>query len=94
MYVSLNDFAAGQGIFVRYSTDNGLTWTNQRQVTTTFFRDVQITGDLATGAVYIAAMDEMGGGLTTRANRFYKSTDGGNTWALTYTGPTFPGPGP
>ena len=93
MYVSWNDFAAGQGIFVRYSTDNGLTWTNQRQVTTTFIRNVQITGDLATGAVYIAGMDEMGGGLTNRANKIYRSTDGGNTWTNTYTGPTFPGPG-
>ncbi len=93
MYTSWNDFARGQGIFVRYSTDNGLTWTNERQVTTTFFRNVQITGDLATGAVYIAAMDEMGGGLGNRANRFYKSTDGGNSWALTYIGPTFAGPG-
>src|SRR6266540_3807579 len=94
MYVSWNDFNIGGGaIFVRYSTDNGLTWTNARQVTTTFYRNVQITGDLATGAVYIAAMDEMGGGLGNRANRMYRSTDGGNTWALTYTGPTFAGPG-
>ena len=93
MYISWNDFGRSAGIFVRYSTDNGATWTNERQVTTTFFRNVQITGDLSTGAVYIAAMDEMGGGLTNRANRFYRSTDGGNTWALTYTGPTFPGPG-
>src|SRR6266545_2113923 len=94
MYVSWNDFnVAGGAIFVRYSTDNGLTWTNARQVTTTFYRNVQITGELATGAVYIAAMDEMGGGLGNRANRMYRSTDGGNTWALTYTGPTFAGPG-
>jgi hypothetical protein len=93
MYVSWNDFARGQGIFVRYSTDNGLTWTNERQITATFFRNVQITGDLATGDVYIAAMDEMGGGLTNRANRIYRSTDGGNTWSNTYVGPTFPGPG-
>ena len=63
MYVSWNDFNVGGGaIFVRYSTDNGLTWPNSRQVTTGFFRNVQITGDLATGAVYIGAMDEMGGG--------------------------------
>src|SRR4030095_9592052 len=34
MYVSWNDFGRGQGIFVRYSTDNGATWTNERQVTT------------------------------------------------------------
>ena len=94
MYVSWNDFNRGGGaLFVRYSTDNGATWTNERQVTTTFFRDVQITGDLATGDVYIASMNEMGGGLTNRANKMYRSTDGGNTWTNTYTGPTFPGPG-
>jgi hypothetical protein len=93
MYTSWNDFARGQGIFVRYSTDNGVSWTNERQVTATFYRNVQITGDLATGAVYIAAMDEMGGGLGNRANRLYRSTDGGNTWTNTYIGPTFAGPG-
>src|SRR5205807_681090 len=32
MYVSWNDFARGQGGFVRFSTDNGLTWTNERQI--------------------------------------------------------------
>src|SRR5712691_9251967 len=94
MYVSWNDFNRGGGaLFVRFSTDNGATWTNERQVTTTFFRDVQITGDLATGDVYIASMNEMGGGLTNRANKMYRSTDGGNSWTNTYTGPTFAGPG-
>ena len=38
-------------------------------------------------------MDEMGGGLGNRANRIYRSTDGGNTWTNTYIGPTFAGPG-
>ena len=62
MYVSWNDFnVAGGAIFNRFSTDNGATWSAGVQVTTTFIRDVQITGDLATGAVYIAGMDEMGG---------------------------------
>src|SRR5438270_6006927 len=94
MYVSWNDFTRGQNIFLRYSTDNGLTWTNERQITATFVRNVQISGDKVTGAVYIAGMDEGGGGCgTTRANRLYRSTDGGNTWTNTYTGPTFNGPG-
>src|SRR6185436_4931895 len=44
MYISWNDFARGSAIFVRYSTDNGVTWTNERQVTTVFYRNVQITG--------------------------------------------------
>jgi hypothetical protein len=96
MYISWNDFNVGGGaLFVRYSTDNGLTWTNARQITsgTPFIRNVQITGDLATGAVYIAGMEEGGGGLTNRSNRIYRSTDGGNSWTNTYIGPTFPGPG-
>src|SRR5437870_10780794 len=97
MYVSWNDFNVGGGaLFVRYSTDNGLTWTNARQITsgTPFIRDVQITGDLATGDVYIAGMNEGGGGFPhNNSNLIFRSTDGGNTWSNTYTGPTFPGPG-
>jgi hypothetical protein len=94
MYISWNNFNVGGGaLFVRFSTDNGATWTNERQLSTTFFRDVQITGDLVTGDVYVAAMDEMGGGLGNRANRIYRSTDGGNAWTNTYIGTSFPGPG-
>ena len=95
MYVSWNDFARGANIFVRYSTDNGTSWTNERQITNggPFIRNVQITGDLITGDVYIAGMDEGGGGLTTRSNLFFRSTDGGNTWTNTYTGPSYNGPG-
>ena len=69
------------------------TWSAPVNVTATFIRNVQITGDQANGDVYIAGMDEMGGGLTNRANKIYRSTDGGDTWTNTYTGPTFPGPG-
>ena len=94
MYVSWNDNFISGVIFVSYSTDNGLTWTNPQQIpSSNSIRNVQITGDLVTGDVYIAGMDDMGGALTNRANKFYRSTDGGNTWALTYTGPTFPAPG-
>ncbi|HVI76804.1 MAG TPA: sialidase family protein, partial [Candidatus Acidoferrum sp.] len=94
MYISWNDFNVGGGALrVTYSSDNGLTWHAPIAVTSTFIRDVQITGDKITGDVYIAGMDEMGGGLTNRANKIYRSTDGGNTWTNTYTGPTFPGPG-
>ena len=53
---------------------------------------MQITGDIS-GNVYLAGMNEMGGGLRNRANKIYRSTDGGNTWTNPYTGPTFPGPG-
>jgi hypothetical protein len=96
MYVSWNDFNRGEGIFVRYSTDNGATWTNERQITTgsPFIRNVQITGDAATGDVYIAGMDEGGGGFPHNdTNLLYRSTDGGNTWTNTYTGTPFQGPG-
>src|SRR5882724_10006955 len=99
MYISWNDFNVGGGaLFVRISTDNGLTWTNSRQVTTSFIRDVQITGDKVTGDVYIAGMDEnSGNGCTSgcgtnRNNKIFRSTDGGNTWTNTYTGPSFIGP--
>jgi len=97
MYTSWNDFNVGGGaLFVRYSTDNGITWTNARQITsgTPFIRNVQITGDLATGDVYIAGMNEGGGGFPHNdSNLIFRSTDGGNTWSNTYTGPSFPGPG-
>src|SRR5437667_1926952 len=99
MYISWNDFNVGGGaLFVRYSTDNGLTWGNERQITTSFIRNVQLTGDLVTGDVYIAGMDENSGNGctsgcgTTRNNKIYRSTDGGNTWTNTYTGPSFVGP--
>ena len=96
MYVSWNDFGRNAALFVLYSTDNGLTWTNERQIAsgTPFVRNVQIIGDSVTGDVYIAGMDEGGGGFPhTNANLIFRSTDGGDTWTNTYTGPTFPGPG-
>ena len=53
MYVSWNDFAVGGGALqATFSTDNGATWTPAINVsnTSTFIRDVQITGDCrATG---------------------------------------------
>src|SRR6266487_2856082 len=87
MYVSWNDFAVGGGaLFVRVSTDNGVTWT-PHQLTSSFTRDVQITGDPVTGDVYVAGMNEGGGGLTgPRSNLIFRSTDGGNNWTNTYTG--------
>jgi hypothetical protein len=94
MYVSFNDFNRGGGaLFVRFSTDNGATWNNERQITTGFFRDVQITGDSSNGTLFLAAMNEGGGGLNNRINLIYRSTDGGATWTNTYTGPAFPAPG-
>src|SRR6266513_4207164 len=55
MYVSWNDFNVGGGaLFVTYSSDNGTTWHAPISITSTFIRDVQITGDKVTGDVYIA----------------------------------------
>src|ERR1043166_3346364 len=98
MYVSWNDFNTGNAnIFVTFSSDNGATWHSPVMVSTqaTFIRNVQITGDVAGGgAVYIAGMDEGGGGFPHNdTNLIFKSTDGGATWSNTYTGPAFPGPG-
>jgi hypothetical protein len=93
MYVSWNQYGLGGGLFASYSTDNGFTWTQAQQISTDFIGNVQITGDLVTGDVYIAAMDEGGGALTNRSNYIYRSTDGGNSWINTYTGPPFRAPG-
>jgi hypothetical protein len=98
MYVSWNNFAVGSGaLSATFSTDNGATWHAPVTVsgTSTFIRDVQITGDLSgNGTMYIAGMDEGGGGFPhNNVNHIYKSTDGGNTWVNTYTGPSFAGPG-
>ena len=46
------------------------------------------------GTLYIAGMDEGGGGFPHNdTNLIFKSTDGGATWSNTYTGTPFPGPG-
>jgi hypothetical protein len=97
MYVSWNDFNIGGALVVTFSSDNGATWHSPVTVsnTGTFRRDVQITGDMAGGgAVYIAGMDEGGGGFPHNdVNHIFKSTDGGLTWSHPYTGDPFPGPG-
>ena len=45
------------------------------------------------GTVFIAAMNEGGGGLGSRTNTIYRSTNGGTTWTSSNTGASFPGPG-
>src|SRR5438552_1437451 len=95
MYVSWNNFSDGGSLRVRFSTDNGGTWAERQLAPASpFTRDVQITGDLATGTLYVAGMNEgVNGGLTNRFNKIYRSTDGGNTWTNTFNGSQFPGPG-
>jgi hypothetical protein len=97
MYVSWNNFAVGGGALqASFSTDNGNTWTLRTVSNTgTFIRNTQITGDMSgNGTIYIAGMDEGGGGFPhNNVNHVYRSTDGGNTWTHTHTGAAFPGPG-
>src|SRR5439155_26156689 len=98
LYVSWNNFSVGSGaLSVTFSSDNGATWHSPVIVsnTSTFIRDVQITGDMSgNGTIYIAGMDEGGGGFPHNdTNYIFKSTDGGNTWANTYTGSPFAVPG-
>jgi hypothetical protein len=98
MYVSWNDFNVGAGALVEsFSTDNGNTWSSAVTVVNsgTFVRNTQITGDMSgNGTLYIAGMDEGGGGFPHNdTNLIFKSTDGGASWSNTYTGTPFPGPG-
>src|SRR6184192_685743 len=98
MYVSWNNFSVGSGALqVTFSSDNGVTWHAPVNVsnTGTFIRDVQITGDQSgNGTIYIAGMDEGGGGFPHNdTNKIFRSTDGGNTWTNTFTGTPFAGPG-
>src|SRR5881397_2910600 len=84
MYISWNDFNfPNADIFVSRSTDNGITWSSQIQVSSgNFYRNVQITGDPTNGDLYIAGMDEnsgngcTGGCGSTRNNKIFRSTDG------------------
>jgi hypothetical protein len=97
MYISWNDFSQpNANIFVTFSSDNGATWHSPIMASTgpNFIRNLQITGDFATGDVYITGMDEGGGGFPHNdTNYIFRSTDGGDTWINTYIGTPFPGPG-
>ncbi len=99
MFISFNDFNNNGALDVVYS-DDGVTWTGPVVVsnTGTFMRDVQITGSPrgaggAHSTVFVASMDEGGGGNSTRQNVMYNSTDGGATWSTVVMGPRFNPPG-
>ena len=98
MYVSFNNFNVGGGaLFVTHS-DDGVTWSTPSQLSSGFIRDVQVAGTLPgkPGAsfgfrspVFVAAMDEGSGGLSSRQNVMYRSTDGGVTWTSATMGDRF-----
>ncbi len=99
MYISFNNFNIGGGaLFVTHS-DDGVTWSSPVQLSSGLIRDVQITGTLPgkppanagyRSPVFVAAMNEEGGGLGTRQNLIYRSIDGGVTWTSAITmGPVF-----
>ena len=104
MYISWNDYdtSCGEGgcLFVTYS-DDGKTWSTPVQLgTTTFYRDVQITGSPRgakligkNSTVFVASMDEGGGGNSTRQNLMFYSTNGGKKWTQVLIGKRFNPPG-
>ncbi len=104
MYVSFDNGAVNAGALSVTHSDDGVTWTTPVVLfpNTTFTqRNVQLTGSPVGAAryegtdstVFVAAMDEGGGGFATRQNVIYKSLDGGNTWTSTTTGARFNPPG-
>jgi hypothetical protein len=93
VYVTWNDFAAGQNIYSIFSADGGATWSSPVQVQSGgFIRNVQVTTG-PDGTVFIAGMNEGGGGLGSRTNVIYRSTDGGASWSAVTLGASFAGPG-
>ncbi len=97
MYISYNDFNRGSGALFVIHSDDGATWSAPVQLSSGFIRDVQITGTppgptataVYTSPVFVAAMDEGGGGLAQRQNIMYRSLDGGTTWTSSTMGPRF-----
>ncbi len=93
MYISWNDFSLGARIRVTHS-DDGTTWSIPVFLSPGFIRDVQLTGSPGSdGTVFVAGMNEGGGGGNNRTNIMYRSTDGGDTWTAITMGPPFPPPG-
>lgn len=101
MYISFNDFTNNGGALSLVYSDDGNKWTGPVVLNPNFIRDVQVTGTPAhtklfegkNSTVFVASMDEGGGGNNTRQNIIYKSLDGGATWTSTTTGPRFNPPG-
>jgi len=81
-YVSFNNFLVGGGALqVIWSNDGGATWTSPTTVVNSFVRDVQVTVSPTDGKVFIASMDEGGGGMANRTNIVRISSNGGTSWS-------------
>lgn len=90
-YISFNNYAnPNPNLQVVYS-DDGANWSAPYNLFSSgFLRDVQITGG-PDGSVFVASMDEGGGGVNDRTNYVFRSTDGGATWSNPIQmGPPFP----
>jgi hypothetical protein len=95
MYVTLNNYAAANWpLLVVRSSDGGVSWSTPVTLTasSTLIRDVNVTGG-PDGTVYVAALDEGGGGTNPRQNWVYRSTNGGATWPGFTLGAPFLGSG-
>jgi hypothetical protein len=94
IYNSYNDFSVGGGALrTTFSTDGGTTWSAPNTVVASFERDIAL-GVTPNGNVWLAGMNEGGGGAANRTNIMHRSTDGGVTWlAAVNTNPPFAPPG-
>ena len=102
MYVSFNDFNVGSGALSVTYSDDGNAWSSPSRLTSTFIRNVQLTGTPPgprspiaghASTVFVAAMNEGGGGMNMRQNVMFRSTDGGSTWTQIVMGQPFSPPG-
>jgi len=92
MYISWNDFNVGGGALYATHSDDGTTWTPV-QVNSGFIRDVQLTGG-SDGTVFLATMNEGGGGFNNRQNFMYRSINGGASFGSAISmGAAFAPPG-
>jgi hypothetical protein len=101
MFISWNDFIDSGATSVVYS-DNGTSWSAPVRLNSgnPFIRNVQITGSPRgakligkNSTVFVAGMDEGGGGNSTRQNVMYYSTNGGKTFKQVLVGARFNPPG-
>jgi hypothetical protein len=99
MYVAFSDFTVGQGRLTAAWSDDGTAWhTVALNNGSTFIRPTQLTGSPVgaprfegnNSTVFLAGMNEGGGGFANRQNLMFKSLDGGLTWTSVTMGASFP----